>query len=71
MLGYLDDLVIVPIGIWLAVRLIPPEILKEHRAAAELAARVPVSKIGAAAIIAIWILLAVAAAWIGYRYFIN
>ena len=70
-LGHVDDLVIVPIGIWLAVRLIPPDILKEHRAAAELAARVPVSKIGAAAIIAIWILLAVAAAWIGYRYFIN
>ena len=70
-LGHVDDLVIVPIGIWLAVRLIPPDILKEHRAAAELAARVPVSKIGAAAIIAIWILLAVAAAWIGYRYFMN
>ena len=70
-LGYLDDLIIVPIGIRLAVRLIPPEIMQEHRAAAELAARTPVSRVGAAVIIAIWSLLAVAAAWFGYRYFLR
>jgi uncharacterized membrane protein YkvA (DUF1232 family) len=34
-LGYLDDLVILPLGIALAVRLIPAELLAEHRAAAE------------------------------------
>src|SRR6266550_6329636 len=33
-LGYLDDLVIVPVGIFLVVRLIPPDIMAEHRAAA-------------------------------------
>ena len=33
-LGYLDDLIITPGGIWLAVRLIPPEVLAEARAAA-------------------------------------
>ena len=70
-LGYLDDLIIVPLGILLVVRLIPPRIMKEHRAAAELAASVPVSKVGAAVIIAIWSLLAVAAAWLSYRYFIH
>ena len=70
-LGYLDDLIIVPLGILLAVRLIPPAILQEHRAAAELAAGLPVSRIGAAAIIAIWFLLAVAAACFAYRYFIH
>jgi uncharacterized membrane protein YkvA (DUF1232 family) len=68
-LGYLDDLIIVPIGIWLAVRLIPAEILAEHRAAAELAAQGPVSKFGAAVIIAIWLLLAVGGGWIAYRFF--
>ena len=68
-LGYLDDLIIVPLGLWLALRLIPPQLLKEHRAAAELAAALPVSKIGAVVIIAIWFLLAVAAAWFAYRYF--
>ncbi len=70
-LGYLDDLVIVPLGILLAVRLIPPEIMMEHRAAAELAAKGPVSKVGAAVIIAIWLLLAVGAGWMAYRFFAH
>jgi uncharacterized membrane protein YkvA (DUF1232 family) len=68
-LGYLDDLIIVPLGILLAVHLIPPEILAEHRATAELATPRPVSKFGAAAIILIWLLLAIAAGWLAYRYF--
>lgn len=33
-LGYLDDLIITPGGIWLAVRLIPPEVLQEARVTA-------------------------------------
>jgi len=67
-LGYLDDLIIVPLGILLAVRLIPPEIMIEHRAAAELIGKRPVSNSAAAVIIAIWFLLAVAAGWIAYKY---
>ncbi|MCW5718177.1 MAG: DUF1232 domain-containing protein [Bauldia sp.] len=54
-LGYLDDLIIVPLGILAAVRLIPPTLMAEHRAAAaEIAAR-PVSRTGAAVIIIVWI----------------
>jgi len=34
-LGQVDDLLIVPAGIWLAVRLIPPTLMSEFRAAAE------------------------------------
>ncbi len=63
-LGYLDDLIIVPLGILLAVRLIPPDILAEHRAAAEFAGQGPVSRFGAAIIIAIWLLLALGAVWL-------
>lgn len=66
-LGYLDDLIIVPLGIWLAVRMIPPAIMAEHRATADAAAQRPVSKAGAAAIVTIWILLAAVAAWITWR----
>ena len=33
-LGYLDDLLIVPAGIWLAIRLIPAEVMEEARATA-------------------------------------
>ncbi len=56
-LGYLDDLLIVPGGLWLAIRLIPPEALEEARATA--AARGvdgSASRVGAALILLIWIL---------------
>src|SRR6478672_4265846 len=33
-LGYLDDLIIVPLGLALAIRLVPPHVLEECRARA-------------------------------------
>ena len=66
-LGYLDDLIIVPLGIWLAVRLIPPDILAEHRATADASASRPTAKAGAVAIVMIWIVLGAAATWIAWR----
>ncbi len=55
-IGYLDDLLIVPIGIALTVRLIPPELMAEfRRKAAEQASR-PQSRIAAAMIVAIWLI---------------
>lgn len=59
-LGYLDDVILVPLGLWVALRLIPPDILAAHRAEAEAAARKPVSRAGAVAIIAIWCVLGLA-----------
>ena len=57
---YLDDLLIVPIGIALTVRLIPPELMAEFRQkAAEQASR-PQSRIAAAMIVAIWLIALVA-----------
>src|SRR6188472_2135480 len=41
-IGYLDDLIIVPLGILAVVKLIPPEVMAESRAAAALAAERPV-----------------------------
>ena len=43
-LGYLDDLILVPLGIALAVRMIPPEVLAECRAKARDAETGPGSK---------------------------
>lgn len=62
-LGYLDDLLIVPLGVWLAVRLIPPELMATFREAAARRADRPRSAAGAAAVIALWMLAAALAAW--------
>ena len=67
-IGYLDDLIIVPLGIWLVVSLIPGEIMVEYRAKASEAAQRPTSKAGIAAIIVIWIAGALALGWIGYAH---
>ena len=59
-LGYLDDLILVPLAIYLTVRLIPLEVMADLRAQAEtrMAAR-PKSFVGAAIVVCIWIALAV------------
>jgi uncharacterized membrane protein YkvA (DUF1232 family) len=60
-LGYLDDLVLVPLGIALAVRMIPPEVMADCREKAAGVSREgkPVSWAAAAVIALIWIALAV------------
>ena len=62
-IGYLDDLLLVPAGIWLAVRLIPAALLAELRTAAEARER-PRSLAGAAVVAAVWLALAGLAAWL-------
>jgi uncharacterized membrane protein YkvA (DUF1232 family) len=59
-LGYLDDLVLVPLGIVLALKMIPPSVMMECRQRAQevMAQRKPVSRMAAAVIVAIWLLLA-------------
>lgn len=58
-LGQLDDLIIVPLGIALAIRLIPPPMLEEYRRDALFQASKPRSKWAAAAIVIIWAACAV------------
>jgi uncharacterized membrane protein YkvA (DUF1232 family) len=57
-LGYLDDLVLVPLGLMLVLRLIPADILAEHRVTASALAGRPVSRAGAVGVIGVWILAA-------------
>lgn len=61
--GYLDDIIIVPLGIILAVRLIPHATLAELRRAAEATGRLPKSRAGLAAIVVIWLIAAAALAF--------
>ena len=58
--GYLDDLVLIPLGVALALRMIPPPVMAEcrARAQAELAAGKRVNWVAAAVIIVIWLALA-------------
>jgi len=63
-LGYLDDVILVPAGIWLVIRLIPPDIMAEHRAVAAAARRRPVNRVAGGPVIAAWI---AAASLIGWR----
>ncbi|MDP3701418.1 MAG: YkvA family protein [Hylemonella sp.] len=69
-LGYLDDLVLLPLGIVLVIRLLPPAVLAECRVRAQerLQGGKPVSRVAAAVIVAIWLgLAALGLAW-GWRY---
>ena len=68
-LGYLDDLIITPGGIWLAVRLIPPDVLAEARAtAATRAIDQRVGVIGATLIILVWIVSILGAIYLFLHY---
>jgi uncharacterized membrane protein YkvA (DUF1232 family) len=62
-LGYLDDLVVVPLGILLAVRLVPDGLMAGFRAEAARRAR-PVSRAGLGFVVAVWV---AGAAWVGWR----
>ena len=61
--GYLDDVIIVPLGILAAIRLIPAPLMEEFRQNAVLQAQRPQSYWGLAAIIAIWLASAVWLVW--------
>lgn len=61
-LGLIDDALLVPLGVWLFVKMIPAEAHARHRAEAEAAEHRPVSRTGAVVIGLVWL---VALAWIG------
>ena len=66
-LGYLDDLILVPLGIWLVLKLIPPEVMAEARGRAQqvMAEGKPVNRVAAVVVVSIWLLLAaLAVIWI-------
>ncbi|EGF33413.1 hypothetical protein IMCC9480_245 [Oxalobacteraceae bacterium IMCC9480] len=70
-IGYLDDLIIVPVGIWLCLRLIPESVIVNSRAKAEAwLADNPVkprSMVGLAVIFGIWL----GCTWLLWRWYAN
>jgi uncharacterized membrane protein YkvA (DUF1232 family) len=72
-LGYLDDLVLIPAGIALAIKLVPDQVLMECRAQAQeiMQNGKPVSRVAASVIVAIWLALtALCILWV-YEAFIH
>ena len=67
-LGYVDDLLIVPLGIALAVRLVPGPLMAEFRAAAVDKER-PVNRATAVVFVALWVSLAALLGWLVWRRF--
>ena len=61
-LGLLDDLVLIPAGLWLLHRMMPADLLARHRAVAEIASERPRSRLGIAIVLAAWLL----SAWVIY-----
>lgn len=56
-IGYLDDLVLLPLGIWLAIRLVPADVWQECQASAlEQVSGLPRNRAAAAIIIILWVL---------------
>lgn len=67
-LGYVDDLIIVPAGILLSIRLIPGELMREFRAEAAKRQGRPTSRAGTVAIVFLWLLALALAAWVLQDY---
>ncbi|WP_271754392.1 YkvA family protein [Cohnella sp. JJ-181] len=67
-LGYLDDLILVPLGVYIAIRLFPREVIEEYRTQAEERRKLgkPKNWITGTLIIALWIALAAWSSWYIY-----
>lgn len=69
-LGILDDLVIIPVGLLLVRRMMPEVVWAEHSAAASTRsdARPPKSRLGAAVVVVTWLLSLGAVGFLAFRY---
>jgi uncharacterized membrane protein YkvA (DUF1232 family) len=67
-IGYLDDLILVPVGLWAVRKLIPAEVIAEHRTRVAAGTRLAPNRTAAMVIVAIWaISLALVGLWLWHR----
>ncbi len=59
-LGYLDDVVLLPLGIWLIMKLTPAEIIQTNREKANALSSKPESKTAMVVIVMVWVVTAIA-----------
>jgi uncharacterized membrane protein YkvA (DUF1232 family) len=69
--GLLDEMVVVPIGVLLAAKMIPPDVLEACREKAREVAEgeKPVSRVAAVVIVAVWVLCVALAVYLALRVF--
>lgn len=72
-LGYLDDLIITPLGIVVALKMIPPAVMVAARQQAEELLRhgKPVSRVGAIMVIVVWLVISIAILWSVVKWWGN
>jgi uncharacterized membrane protein YkvA (DUF1232 family) len=68
-LGYLDDLILVPLGMYFVLRMIPDEVMAECRERTKAFAdqKRPTNWLAAAVIVLIWIVLGLLLSWLVFR----
>lgn len=71
-LGYVDDLILLPIGVWLVMKLVPGDVMAECKVEAERWIEErrprPRSYLGAALIVALWLAALIVLLWLGWRW---
>lgn len=70
-LGFLDDAVLIPLGILLVVRMVPKLVMFECRAKAAMVVARPVARAGEAAIVGVWVSAVGVAGWFAHRFFFG
>lgn len=72
-LGYVDDLLLLPLGIYVAIKLIPPEIVSDCRARADaMGGKLPRSWTAGLVIVALWLIaLAVVGFWLSEFFWLQ
>jgi len=67
--GLLDEMVVVPIGVLIAAKMVPADVFAECREKAREQAEKPVSRVAAVVVVAVWLLCAGLALWLALRIF--
>tara|TARA_R100000908_G_scaffold42076_1_gene19585 strand:+ start:207 stop:590 length:384 start_codon:yes stop_codon:yes gene_type:complete len=67
-LGYLDDIILVPLGIVLVIKLTPSNVIEASRSKAAKVATKPISHVAAAVVIGTWLLCATAFGYWVWEY---
>lgn len=69
--GFLDEMVVVPIGVAMVVKMVPPEVMAECRKRAAKMEDKPTNRVAAVVVVAVWLSFAALAALIAYRIFLG